>query len=181
MLNNQRVIILITYVFPLLFCRWIPWQTDFFSHKKSKARSTGAAAFAGAHGGGIKDHLYMIYIYIYIYDILLHDIVCKYMMIMMYMIPSAQARQSWSRCAPPSATAGTSGAMAGSWGVWMVKPMGKMVIFHGFVDLRKGLRGWMCGFIWLYNVSYIYIYIHAKITASRGVPNSTPTNRCLAW
>jgi len=94
----------------------------------------------------------------YIYDILLHDIVCKYMMIMMYMIPSAQARQSWSRCAPPSATAGTSGAMAGSWGVWMVKPMGKMVIFHGFVDLRKGLRGWMCGFIWLYNVSYIYIH-----------------------
>ena len=97
-----------------------------------------------------------------IYDILLHDIVCKYMMIMMYMIPSAQARQSWSRCAPPSATAGTSGAMAGSWGVWMVKPMGKMVIFHGFVDLRKGLRGWMCGFIWLYNVSYIYIYIHTR-------------------
>ena len=36
------------------------------------------------------------------------------MMIMMYMIPSAQARQSWSRCAPPSATAASSGAMAGS-------------------------------------------------------------------
>ena len=69
-------------------------------------------------------------------------------------------RQSWSRCAPPSATAATSGAMADSWGVWMVKPMGKTVIFHGFVDLRNGLRGWMCGFIWLYNVSYIYIYIY---------------------
>ena len=114
MLVYQRVImynlIIPSHMFFPFFFAGESHDKQIFFPQNSKARSTGAAAFAGAHGGGIKDHLYMIYIY----DILLHDIVCKYMMIMMYMIPSAQARQSWSRCAPPSATAASSGAMAGS-------------------------------------------------------------------